>query len=210
MNSAYEAGLFLPFCASLRAFLESAVDTFHGLNGVALSLAENRTIIKRALGGQCEGVYISSELENILIHFAYAHKPPKGAEVPATYVAKTMADYLKLIKSAPYGDITQLYAELCQFTHPAAHSVHYMLEAPDDDTLLFRGNIDKQLIEGYAKDRQSYFPVLFMLAFNTPMLVLKVLLHFNLPSYHLRFLKSVDLGGVPAWQKVENILNHPA
>lgn len=54
MKSAYEAGLFLPFCVSLRAFLESAVDTFHGLNGVALSLAENHMLIKRAIGGQCE------------------------------------------------------------------------------------------------------------------------------------------------------------
>lgn len=52
-----------------------------------------------------------------------------------------MADYLKLIKSAPYGDITQLYAELCQFTYPAVHSVHYVLEAPDDDTLLFRAHV---------------------------------------------------------------------
>lgn len=49
-----------------------------------------------------------------------------------------------------------------------------------------------------------------MLAFNTPMLVLKALLHFHLPSYHVRFLEFVDLDGVPAWQKGEKILNHPA
>lgn len=208
MTSAYESNLFLPFCASFRALLESAADSYHALNGVAITLAENHKIIEEALAGRCEVACISNELEDTLIHFAYARKPPKGVEVPASHIAKTVADYLKPLKGAPSGDIKELYAELCQFTHPAAHSVHYMLAPEDDDeSFVFTAHIDKERIEQYAKDHQSFFLYLFMLAFNAPVLVLKILRSFEIPSFHVRFLESVDLGGIPAWQRIEKLLN---
>jgi hypothetical protein len=57
-----------------------------------------------------------------------------------------------------------------------------------------------------ASRAQSLLPHLFMLAFNAPVLVLKVLRTFDVPRFHMQYLDSVDLGDIPAWQKIEKLL----
>jgi hypothetical protein len=205
MSAAYTAKTFLPYCASFRGLVESLADTYDALNGVAIMLAENHGAIEGALAKTTTVPTVSQELENALIHFAYAHKPPKGVEVPATHIAKTVVDYLKPLTKNESLDVRQLYSELCQYTHPAAHSVHYMLVHENQDSFVLVGDHDQVRIEKFAEASRHFFPSLFMLAFNAPMLVLKVLRSFAVPDYHVGFTDKVDLTDIPAWRRISKL-----
>jgi hypothetical protein len=206
MCAAYDAKVFLPYCASLRGLVESVADTYDALNGVAVSLAENHAAIDAAVRGCSTIPTLSGDLEDALIHFAYAHKPAKGVDVPTSHIAKTVADYLKPLAGGPSGDVKGLYGELCQFTHPAAHSVQYMCVHEDESSFVLVGDHDEIRIEGFAKSHANFFPSLFMLAFNAPVLLLKVLSTLPVPPYHVEFVRNLDLGEIPAWRKISQLL----
>ena len=127
-----------------------------------------------------------------MIHFSYAHKPPKGSVVPSAQVAKTVADYLKTLATGDSGEVKALYAELCQFTHPAAHSVQYMMIHESENSMVLVGNHEEVRIEAYAEKHKNIFPWLLMYAFNPSAMVLKVLRSFEVTDYHVRSVEQLD------------------
>lgn len=72
--ASYENKLFLPYCACFRALIESVADTYDALNSIAASLAENKKAINELLLKNSDKIIVSKELEDKLIHFAYARK----------------------------------------------------------------------------------------------------------------------------------------
>lgn len=207
MASSHKAGLYLPYCASFRGLLESVADTHDSLQSVALTLAKNHDTISLALAGQSSVAMISSELEDTLIHYAYARKIEKGFTAPATHIAKTAADYLKTIAAFAPFDVKALYAELCQLAHPAAQTVHYMLDVLSADESVLNASRESELIEHFASMHATAFPWTLMYGFNSSILVLKVLNHFDNKNYHVAVVNRMEPDGMPAWTKIESILS---
>lgn len=202
MNACYEAKLFLPYCASFRGLLESVADTHDSLNNVALTLASNHVDIEQAVSGTLEKCLVSSELENALIHFAFARRLGKNSDSPSSHIAKTAADYLRTLTSVAPFDVNALYGGLCQLTHPAAPTVHYLLDHQTGETAVLNANRERLLIEGFAEANKEVFPWLLMYGFNSSILLLKVLRVFNRPDYHVRRVEQMTAESMPAWQKI--------
>lgn len=202
MNASYEAQLFLPYCASFRGLLESVADTHDSLNNVALTLARSHADIERALSGKMEAILVSSELENALIHFSFARRVGKSSGASPTHIAKTAADYFRSVASIAPFDVNALYGELCQLTHPAAPTVHYLLDHENGDTAVFSANREKLFIEMLASANKGVFPWLLMYAFNSSILLLKVLRSFNRTEYHVRYVERMTAESMPAWKTI--------
>jgi hypothetical protein len=117
---------YLAFCAALRGLLESAADTKHSLEAVPLTIASSAGGVLKALNGKLDrSIFISTELENCLIHFHHARKVGKEEDAPATHKAETAATYVSAIDHAEY-PVKELYSELCQVVHPAEPSLHWL------------------------------------------------------------------------------------
>ena len=121
----------LLFTSNLRCLIESSGDNLLSLLNVPITLADNFSNISQCLKGNMKGntLYSSKELEEILIHFSYARKITNDeknlqGKMPKYQNAKPASEYLKRLDSkVNNGSIADLYSILCQFAHPAAHSV---------------------------------------------------------------------------------------
>ncbi len=185
-----EAGTpnFLVFAAAMRGLLESAADTLTSLRLVPEALAQHYRIIEDALASCCRGISISSELEDTLIHYSHATKVPKGKDVPDSHRAKTIQEYLSALEEGKVPRLSELYAFLCDVTHPGAISVNYLLHHEDES-----GSVgwlhpdhasDRRAIEGFVKDFGNSIPPIVMFAFNPGLVTLRVLNSFSLPVIH--------------------------
>lgn len=117
---------YLAFCAALRGLLESAADTKHSLGTVSLTIASSAGDVIKALDGrQNKYLFISTDLENCLIHFHHARKVDKEEGAPPTHRAETAAKYVSAIDHTEY-PVKTLYSELCQVVHPAEPSLHWL------------------------------------------------------------------------------------
>jgi hypothetical protein len=198
--------LFLPYCASFRGLLESIADTYDALNNVAITLAQHHAPINQCLQGTSSFIMCSEELEDQLIHFSYARKLEKGEVAPTSHRAKTAADCLAQL-SLPNGlSARELYAELCQFTHPAAHSVHYLLIQANDNSAILFGQGEKSRVRRHAQHHEAYFLPLLMLGFNPGFLVLKVLQSLKAAQYHVPIVDDFNIDNIPAWKRMEAYL----
>ncbi len=209
MLSSDRDSLFLPYCASFRGLLESIADTYDALNNVAITLAQHHVRINQSLQGTANFSMCSANLEHQLIHFSFARKLKKGESAPASHQAKTAADYLAQL-SLPNGlSAKELYAELCQFTHPAAHSVRYLLIPYGDDSEVLFGEGERVRVRGHAHRNEAYFLPLMMLGFNPGFLVLKVLRALNVGDYQVPGVDNFNLDSIRAWKRIEAYLADP-
>lgn len=199
MVTCYSNSLFLPFCACFRALIESTADTYDALGGVAITLAECRADVNLALHLRAEQAVLARELEDKLIHFSHARKLSKHEVAPASHSAKQAAEYVSALEKANMPGLYECYSELCQYTHPAAHSVASLLVATSEDSFLLAPAYDQLRIEALIEKHKSLMLPLLMFAFNPGALVLKVLLHFDTPQFHSSGMRNIDLGGVGGW-----------
>lgn len=117
---------YLAFCAALRGLLESAADTKHSLGAVPLTIADSAGDIFKCLNARLNNaLFLSTELENVLIHFHHARKIGKGENAPPAHKAETAAKYVTSIEHQDY-PVRKLYSELCQVVHPAEPSLHWL------------------------------------------------------------------------------------
>ena len=116
---AYRDRNVMVLAAALRGFVEACADTVDALSDVAPTLADCHGIIRPAIAGKLTDVTaLLPELENSLIHFAYARKLKRDAG-PRLHEAKTAKDYISVVaESVP--EIADSYALLCEYSHPAA------------------------------------------------------------------------------------------
>ncbi|WP_224367626.1 hypothetical protein [Hyalangium versicolor] len=206
MMMGYSQGLFLPFCASFRALIESAADGYDVLRHVAVTLAECRNTVNPIIQLKSDVRFsnvllIAKELEDSLIHFSHARKLTKGEVAPESHKAKTAAEYVKSLEQQSVPGLYDCYSELCQFTHPAAHSVGHLLVPESQTDFVLVPAHDEKRIEHLIKARQKLVVPLFMSAFNPGALALKVLLHFDVPQLHTPAIRRMNLRGLPGWRK---------
>lgn len=121
----------LAFAACLRGFLEAAADSHDVLQYVPMALIEGRNYLYKALH---QPTLVQEEisfaaLEDRLIHFAFAQKQSNGVVEPPAPMPKATTEYIRQIQHFGVQGAVELYAELCDLTHPAAPSVNCFLDA---------------------------------------------------------------------------------
>lgn len=206
----YQSGLFLPFCAALRGLIESAADTCHAFLGVPLRLAYSRVHVHAALTGTGCGNFPSSELEDALIHFSHGRKlsKPESKANPGSHQARSNRDYIDVIKKME-PSIELLYTQLCELSHPAADSVHWMNEVnpglPWTIRFVGTGKSSACIVAILSEYRDAIVNVL-QGAFNAPLVTLKVLSMFDMPELAVKGMEEICLDGIPLWHKVRQVM----
>ncbi|MEJ5377873.1 MAG: hypothetical protein WHX93_14960 [bacterium] len=91
----------LSFAASFRGLLESAADSSTALRSVALTLARDHPHVLLALAGKARSqIILAPELEETLIHYAYARHLTKAElkAAPQSHKALKVRDYIDILE----------------------------------------------------------------------------------------------------------------
>ena len=195
MLGSLESSNLLSFSACLRGFLEAAADSHDVLQYLPLSLVEAREYFYAALHdpGQIERELSCGELENRLIHFAFARRQDKGANSPPNHSPKATTDYIRKIQSFGVEGAAALYSELCELTHPAAPSVDCFLVATSHNYTLNFG-MDHQRIDDLLHRHNECLRKLILYSFNPALAGLAFIARLA-PGWPAP--KDGDLTGVP-------------
>lgn len=197
---------YLAFAACLRGMIEGAVDGFYSLREVPLTLALNCQSLLDALNGRSRELSTAKELEEALIHFLYARKEPRSSTIPDAHIPKTMKEYIKVADKCDNGEISQLYADLCQIAHPAAQSVLWMTST-NHDLYALNDNEDLRWIQELSNRHRSAIDSACFYSVNSSVIVLKTLNLTKFKKVYTESLAQVNLGAMPAWLEVMKHFN---
>jgi len=144
----------LAFAATLRGLLEACADSHDILKFLPMALLDGREHLYRSLHSpeSTKEILLMEDLEERLIHFGFARKQKKGSTAPKEHNAKANADYIREIEKFGVPNAINLYAELCELTHPASPSVDCFTEQSDQSYTLdfFRDSAEiESIIERY-------------------------------------------------------------
>ena len=122
IQAAFEQKNYYGFCASLRGLIEACSDSFYTLGRVIYPIAENFMQIRIATKGESSQTFLSESIENHLIHYLLARKLTRAEKdsFPDSHNARQVREYLK---SFDDDNAIELYAELCQVSHPSTMSL---------------------------------------------------------------------------------------
>ena len=205
----------LSFTANLRCLIESSGDNLLSLLNVPTTLADNFSNITKCLKGNTEEkiMYASEELEAMLIHFSFARKITSEektlqGKIPKYQNAKPASEYLKrLDNKVDNGPVAELYSILCQFAHPAAHSVHYLFQTSFDNIryeFKYAQNADKDYIDRILNGYNDEIIKSLQYGFNPGILTLKTLNFFDYELTKTQYLDKIELGEMKAWTDIKN------
>lgn len=210
MDAALKSPNYFSFCAGLRGFLESAADSYEAMYAAMCAIAEHFAAFRCALLGEfSDAVFCCEPLENILIHFTHARRVPKAETAPQTHHAKTMQDYLTGFEERRERILRDLYAELCEVTHPAAITVHLFGQGDpqNPNTVRFIDPEDLPFIAYLLKRHDRAFVILFQKSFNAALLTLNVLNRFGDPRLYTPGADQIDFSKVSAFSEIEEKIN---
>lgn len=201
--SSLDDGNALAFSCSLRGLLESSSDSFYLLQNLFPSLKSVSKYMYVALKHprDLRNQFLNFEsLENLLIHYTYAKHWKKGEEPLPHHRNKPNAEYIQCLESFGVSGLSDLYAELCQLTHPAHPSVFCFVDETDE-TLTFNPNRDLLVIEDILNRYQTSITHLVQYPLNSALMVLS-LLHRLEPGWPAMSDKGMSTIG-----NMANILN---
>jgi hypothetical protein len=202
----HNENLYLPFCANLRSLIESASDSLAGVAGAAQTLAENSSSVNDSLRFKSNINVINRALEDQLIHFSHGRKVAKGDDAPQSHSARSARSYIDQVESLGLAQAHTLYGLLCQVTHPASDSVSHFLSVKGDEEFTLFPHNDRAAISSLIQRHEALLHALLRYAFNQPIILLRVLLHLDLPEYHSDEISRLDLSGMPGWQKCAKLM----
>lgn len=137
------------FSAMLRGLLESAADAHDVMKFLPATIermAPYMYLVSKNSSDVANVFVEMGELEQRLIHYAFAQRQPRNGPVAPDHHVKSNAEYIRGLESYGVPGATALYSELCELTHPAAASVSCFLdEAPT--YMVFNPNRDTELID---------------------------------------------------------------
>lgn len=204
----YENDQYLPFASSLRCFIESAADSFHGLGNICTTLAKNKNLINSALNKANHEFIIIKELEDQLIHFTHARKVGRHEDVPDSHKADSASNYVKnLDKARKNTECYDCYAQLCQLSHPAAQGLLPMMVPLGNDEFIFSCDFGQEKIKHFIiEPNKKMFSSLLTFAFNPAILSLKMLNNLDQPQMHTASINELNLDHIIAWQHCEKLM----
>jgi hypothetical protein len=194
---------FLGFTASLRGLLEAGADAYYSLHAVPLTLAQNHSAIMESLSGHATSFAVCEDIETMLIHYQFGRRIAKGESASPGHKAASADTYIRAADGTGRTEMKDLYAELCQVVHPAAQSVMWMVAGSGESYLLTAGD-DKGWILNLCRRHAMAIENLHMLSINTCILILKVLNKFSLHELWTDGVKSIQMGNLPAWIRIQN------
>lgn len=207
--AAVDAKNLLSFSAALRGLIESAADTSTALLNIPSTFARDHVQITSALSGNLhDALFISSDMESNLIHFAYARHltKEKSAVAPASHKAMHVRDYIGVLEQGQVTNVIDCYRTLCDLTHPGASSVWMWLHSVNDLELELNAGQDAIEIKGFLADYKKTILELVMYAFNPAIVTLRVLNYFPLAKFHVPELNAWNLSGLLIWRKCQAYL----
>lgn len=167
----------LAFSSSLRGLLEASSDSFHLLHSLFPSLESASKYIYIALKYPRDihnGHLNFESLENLLIHYAYAQHWKRGEESLPHHRNKTNTEYIRCLENFGVSGLSDLYAELCQLTHPASPSVFCFVDETDE-SLTFNPDRDSLVIEDILSRYENSIIRLIQYPLNSALMVLSLL-----------------------------------
>jgi hypothetical protein len=199
----------LMLAAGLRGLLEAAADTWQAFEDVPLQLAGFHGVFRDAVRGRvADRLVLAGDLENSVIHFAYARKLKDG-DSPRLHNAETAKNSIsRLVDAAP--TILDAYAMLCEYSHPAASSVFRFAERGVPNVTTFdpvAGAADIREILGSA---QTAVRMGFDLGVGSLMMTLKVLNAFSFAPVATPWADGLNDEAFPGWQVFQRMMAQQA
>lgn len=212
VSDAIENNNLLAFTSNLRCLVESSGDNFLTLSTVPLTLADNFENISKSLRGENNALVTSQKLEEVLIHFSYARnisfqeRNIQGV-IPKYQNAKPATEYLKkLDHNIDKGPIAELYAILCQFTHPAAHSIQYLFNTDFNNErykFSYSDNSDGEYIDRILNQFNDEVITSLECGFNSGILTLKALNFFDYDLIKTPYVDKINFDKMKTWGDIE-------
>jgi hypothetical protein len=191
--------------AGLRGLLEAAADTWQAFEDVPLQLAGFHGVIRAAVRGQvADRLVLAGELENSVIHFAYARKLKDG-DSPRLHNAETAKNSIsRLSEAAP--TVLDAYSMLCEYSHPAASSVfRFATRGAPNVTIFDPAAGDADIREILASSRKP-IRMGFDLGVGSLMMTLKVLNAFSFPPVATPWADTLSDEAFPGWQVFQRMI----
>lgn len=207
---AYADSNVLVLAAALRGFVEAGTDTFDALSDAASTFADCHSIIRSAIAGKLDDVTaLLPELENSLIHFAYARKLTPDAG-PRLHQAKTARDYLSVVTES-FPEVVDVYGLLCEYSHPAERTVFRFAARMNDPTMLtFDPHAGAEQIHELQRVSVTIGERLMPLCVPPCFMVLKVLNAFGLDEVYTPWADGLALDFSEIWRGIDRRLHDPS
>lgn len=175
--SALQDENLLAFSAALRGLLEAAADAHDVMSHIPSSLHKFFPYAYLVLSDSrdIDNIQVSvGSLEDLLIHYVYAQKQPKTGPILPLHNNKSNAAYISALQKFGVPKLADLYAELCQLTHPAAPSISCFLDE-GDRAISLNFMRDKQLIDDILTRYGQTIELLVQYSFNPAFMGLSAL-----------------------------------
>ena len=208
---AFEKKNYYGFCASIRGLIEACSDSFYTLGRVIYPIAENFKQIRVATKGESNQTFLSEEIENHLIHYLLARKLMRSEKdsFPDSHNARQVREYLESLKD---DNAIELYAELCQVSHPSTLSlIPFLIEHDEYGLTLHKEQIDDTLNRNVLERHRETIYNCTMYALATSLCGLKMINYFDVPlfeSLHTDEKAFISLEGYPLWLSIEEQINN--
>jgi len=180
-GAALESSNVLGFAASLRGFLESAADGFDVIGYLPETLKgsfEHLYALLYEAGQRDAPAIIMKELEDRLIHYAFATRQPRIGPSMPNHTAKSQADYIRDFERFGASGAGDLYADLCALTHPSSASINcFLIEG--DDHVSFTAQHDDTAIEIILHKYEECVTDIFQYSLNSALVALAYLSRLN-------------------------------
>lgn len=200
---ALEDGNVLMLAAAIRGLIEAAGDTFKVFADATATLADAHLIVRKAIvGALSERQALAPELESALIHFAYARGIKAGEGITLHKAATAKEDISILAEMAPTAP--EVYAMLCDYSHPGASSVFcFAGERTAPDILTFDPAAGSAALAKVVESAREVVTVALIAGTGTLVVMLKVLNEFSFAPVKTPWADSVDSTLLPVWPDLQ-------
>ncbi|NTJ45289.1 hypothetical protein G6L28_22225 [Agrobacterium larrymoorei] len=130
---AYRSKNLLAWAAAARGLIEAVADSYFVLRYAATTLAENHRTIQACLAGDVGWtLVVTKKLEDELIHFTHARIQTTGEQKQVGHTPRSARDYINTLNETGSPDNYEAYQILCNYTHPSAHSLIWMIDVQEN------------------------------------------------------------------------------
>lgn len=192
---------FISYCSGMRGLIECVGDTYHGLHAAAITLGDNKKMIKNIMEKTSSKITLNQELEDLLIHFTHASKPYSKLTGNKNHQPKKPWQYVAELEKGSGIKFYEYYEFLCELTHPAASSIGMNFDQQASGEMVFNPKKDRQLVIEARKADKDLIIELLMRGFNPITLLIKTINLFQLEGMYSKYSDSLVLD-VPAWHRI--------